>query len=59
MQKEWKANADEVEKNTKDNAKRKLKAAVDGWAEYKAKMVEEGKTRKQIVEAEVAAEIAR
>lgn len=57
--KEWKANADEVEKNAKDNAKRELKAAVDGWAEYKAKMVEEGKTRKQIVEAEVAAEIAR
>ena len=57
--KEWKANADEVEKNAKDNAKRELKAAVDGWAKYKAKMVEEGKTRKQIVEAEVAAEIAR
>lgn len=43
----------------KDNAKNRLKAAVDGWAEYKAKLVEEGKTRKQIVEAEVAAEIAR
>ena len=57
--KEWKANADEVEKNAKDNAKRELKAAMDGWAEYKAKMVEEGKSRKQIVEAEVAAEIAR
>ena len=56
---EWKANADEVEKTAKDNAKRELKAAVDGWAQYKAKMVEEGKTRKQIVEAEVAAEIAR
>lgn len=57
--KEWKANADEVEKTEKENAKNQLKAAVDGWAQYKAKMVEEGKTRKQIVEAEVAAEIAR
>ena len=47
------------EKAAKDGAKAELKAAVDGWAEYKAKMVEEGKTRKQIVEAEVAAEIAR
>lgn len=56
---EWKANADEVEKTAKEEAKRELKAAVDGWAQYKAKMVEEGKTRKQIVEAEVAAEIAR
>ena len=51
--------AEEEEKQEKDNAKGKLKAAVDGWAQYKAKMVEEGKTRKQIVEAEVAAEIAR
>ena len=47
------------EQNAKDGAKAELKAAVDGWAQYKAKMVEEGKTRKQIVEAEVAAEIAR
>lgn len=51
--------AEEEENQEKENAKGKLKAAVDGWAEYKAKMVEEGKTRKQIVEAEVAAEIAR
>ena len=51
--------AEDEEKQEKDNAKTKLKAAVDGWAQYKAKMVEEGKTRKQIVEAEVAAEIAR
>lgn len=51
--------AEEEEKQEKENAKGKLKAAVDGWAQYKAKMVEEGKTRKQIVEAEVAAEIAR
>ena len=51
--------AEEEEKQEKENAKGKLKAAVDGWAKYKAKMVEEGKTRKQIVEAEVAAEIAR
>lgn len=51
--------AEEEEKQEKENAKGKLKAAVDGWAEYKAKLVEEGKTRKQIVEAEVAAEIAR
>ena len=51
--------AEEEEKQEKDNAKNRLKAAVDGWAQYKAKMVEEGKTRKQIVEAEVAAEIAR
>lgn len=59
----WKKSRDdwkkEREENAKDNAKRELKAAVDGWAEYKAKLVEEGKTRKQIVEAEVAAEIAR
>ena len=55
----FKARKDEWEKNAKDNAKNRLKAAVDGWAKYKAKMVEEGKTRKQIVEAEVAAEIAR
>ena len=47
------------EKAAKDGAKAELKAAVDGWAQYKAKMVEDGKTRKQIVEAEVAAEIAR
>ena len=47
------------EQAAKDGAKAELKAAVDGWAQYKAKMVEEGKTRKQIVEAEVAAEIAR
>ena len=47
------------EQVAKDGAKAELKAAVDGWAQYKAKMVEEGKTRKQIVEAEVAAEIAR
>ena len=51
--------AKEAEKAAKDGAKAELKAAVDGWAKYKAKMVEEGKTRKQIVEAEVAAEIAR
>lgn len=51
--------AEEEENQEKENAKGKLKAAVDGWAEYKAKLVEEGKTRKQIVEAEVAAEIAR
>lgn len=57
--KNMKERSEEWEKNAKDNAKRELKAAVDGWAEYKAKMVEEGKTRKQIVEAEVAAEIAR
>ena len=57
--KNMKERAEEWEKNAKDNAKRELKAAVDGWAEYKAKLVEEGKTRKQIVEAEVAAEIAR
>ena len=55
----FKARKDEWEKNAKDNAKTELKAAVDGWAEYKAKLIEEGKTRKQIVEAEVAAEIAR
>ena len=54
-----KAQEDAEEKAAKDGAKAKLKAAVDGWAEYKAKMIEEGKTRKQIVEAEVAAEIAR
>ena len=47
------------EKAAKDGAKAELKAAVDGWAKYKAKLVEEGKTRNQIVEAEVAAEIAR
>ena len=51
--------AKEAEQAAKDGAKAELKAAVDGWAQYKAKMVEEGKTRKQIVEAEVAAEIAR
>ena len=51
--------AKEAEKAAKDGAKAELKAAVDGWAKYKAKLVEEGKTRKQIVEAEVAAEIAR
>lgn len=50
---------EDAEKAAKDGAKAELKAAVDGWAEYKAKLVEEGKTRKQIVEAEVAAEIAR
>ena len=54
-----KAQEEAAEKAAKDGAKAELKAAVDGWAEYKAKMVEEGKTRKQIVEAEVAAEIAR
>lgn len=54
-----KAQEEAAEKASKDGAKARLKAAVDGWAEYKAKMVEEGKTRKQIVEAEVAAEIAR
>lgn len=55
----FKARKEEWEKNAKENAKSELKAAVDGWTQYKAKMVEEGKTRKQIVEAEVAAEIAR
>ena len=57
--KEWEQNAKDAEKAAKDGAKAELKAAMDGWAEYKAKLVEEGKTRKQIVEAEVAAEIAR
>ena len=51
--------AKEAEQAAKDGAKAELKAAVDEWAQYKAKLVEEGKTRKQIVEAEVAAEIAR
>ena len=59
MRQLWDKNAKEAEQAAKDGAKAELKAAVDGWAEYKAKMVEEGKTRKQIVEAEVAAEIAR
>ena len=54
-----KAQEEAAEKAAKDGAKAELKAAVDGWAEYKAKLVEEGKTRKQIVEAEVGAEIAR
>ena len=54
-----KKKSDEQEKADKKDAKNRLKAAVDGWAQYKAKLVEEGKTRKQIVEAEVAAEIAR
>ena len=59
MRQLWDKNAKEAEQAAKNDAKGQLKAMADGWQEQRAKLVEEGKTRKQIVEAEVAAEIAR
>ena len=56
---EWKANADEVEKTEKENAKTRLKGMVDAWQKRRAELVKEGASRREIVEAEVAAEIAR
>jgi hypothetical protein len=57
--KEWKANADEIEKTEKENAKTRLKGMVDDWQKRRAELVKEGASRREIVEAEVAAEIAR
>lgn len=57
--KNMKAMSDEWEANAKDNAKRELKAMVDGWQEQRAVLVAEGATRRKLIEAEVAAEIAR
>lgn len=48
-----------AEQAAKDEAKAKLKAMADGWQQQRAELVKEGKTRRELVEAEVAAEIAR
>lgn len=50
---------EETEKAEKENAKARLKAMADGWQQQRAELVKEGKTRRELVEAEVAAEIAR
>ena len=57
--KEWKANADEVEKNAKDNAKRELKAEADNWQKRRAQLVAENADRRALIDAEFTAEIAR
>ena len=59
MADEWKANAAEVEKAEKENAKKLLDAEVQNWEKRRTQMVEQGKTRKEMLEAEFAAEIAR
>ena len=51
--------AKEAENAAKDGAKAELKAMVDGWQKQRAELVKEGASRREIVEAEVAAEIAR
>ena len=50
---------EEAEKAEKENAKTRLKAITDSWQERRAELVKEGASRREIVEAEVAAEIAR
>lgn len=47
------------EQAAKDNAKTRLKAMADDWEKQRTQMVEQGKTRKEMLEAEFAAEIAR
>lgn len=49
----------EWEKNAKENAKAELKAMADGWQEQRAKLVEQGASRRKLIDAEVTAEIAR
>lgn len=56
---EWKANAAEIEKTQKEDAKRQLDAEAQNWEKRRTEMVEQGKTRKEMLEAEFAAEIAR
>lgn len=51
--------AKEAEQNAKDNAKKLLDAEAQNWEKRRTEMVEQGKTRKEMLEAEFAAEIAR
>ena len=51
--------AAEAEKAEKENAKKLLDAEVQNWEKRRTQMVEQGKTRKEMLEAEFAAEIAR
>lgn len=57
--KNMKERSEEWEKNAKDNAKRVLKAMADGWQKQRSKLVEQGASRRELIEAEVKAEIAR
>lgn len=51
--------AKEAEQNAKDNAKKLLDAEAQNWEKRRTEMVEQGKTRKEMLEAEFAAEIVR
>ena len=57
--KEWKANADEVEKTAKEEAKARYKALADSWQEERTQLVERGAKRKELIDAEITAEVAR
>ena len=54
-----KKQADETEQKAKEDAKKLLDAEVQNWEKRRTQMVEQGKTRKEMLEAEFAAEIAR
>ncbi len=57
--KEWKANAEEVEKTAKEDAKARYKALADSWQEERTQLVERGAKRKELIDAEITAEVAR
>ena len=54
-----KKQADEAEQKAKEDAKKLLDAETQNWEKRRTEMVEQGKTRKEMLEAEFAAEIAR
>lgn len=51
--------ADIDAENEKKRTQLKLKAMVDGWQEQRAELVQQGASRRKLIEAEVDAEIAR
>ena len=48
-----------AEKDARDNAKKQYKALSDSWQEERAKLIERGAKKKELIQAEIDAEIAR
>ena len=58
-EKEAKRQEEEAEKTAKAEAKARYKAVADEWQMERTQMVERGAKRKELIEAEITAEVAR